>query len=487
VGLTTQLAPGNRCQDYSAGAAWGDVSGDGVLDLFIAQHSGPSELWVNQGGTFVERAAQYGVQNRNPDGSYPVGIGATFIDYDADGRLDLFVINNGLNRLYRNAPDGFVDVAGAAGLTDDANHTSAAWGDYDGDGDLDLYVTSHGRRVDCTQPFSYFQDRLYRNDGAGTFTDVSSFLPDPAALMGLGFQGSWFDYNNDGRLDLHISNDSILQIDPKNVLWRNDGPGPGGSWRFTNVSVSSGAGVRANAMGTGIGDYDRNGFFDITFSDLKPISLLANQGDGTFTNVAREVGLNRTEGDEGIREATWGITFEDFNADGWEDIYVAAGSFVTGDGPPTPHPNQLFVNDGAGRFLDLSGPSHADDPDAGRGVAFADYDRDGRVDMFVLNQDGIPRLFRNVTQGFGHWLHVRVTGPGGSDACGARLSVLDAGPPMTRQVLCGSTSLSSGTDPVVRLGLGAQLSAVIRVDWPHGATTTLEDVPADQRIVVPMP
>ncbi|GAC1411208.1 MAG: CRTAC1 family protein [Actinomycetota bacterium] len=488
MGITTKMRTGGLCQDYAAGAAWGDVTGNGRLSLFVPQRNGPSELWVNEGGRFVERAAQYGVTNVNPDGTYSVGIGAVFVDTLNRGRPDLMVINDGVNKLYRNNGNGtFTDVATAAGIADNENHTSAAWGDFDGDGYLDVFVTAHGRRANCMDAFTYGHNHLYRNNGDGTFTDKTALLPHGGTGEGLGFQAAWFDYNHSGRPSLYLGNDVIAPYDQPNMLWRNDGPGAGGAWRFTDVSSLSGAGIASNTMGLAIGDYDRNGSLDVGLPNIGPIRLLQNDGS-KFTNVAESAGL--ASAGEPRSAVWWGMGFYDFNNSGWESLYATQGELDTGGHPSPTYPNAMFVADGTGHFLDLSASSRANDPNASRGVAFADFDGDGRTDMFVVDQDGSPRLYRNVTANAGHWLDVRTVGTKSNrDGCGATVSAEWPGEkPMIREVLCGSTSLASGNDPAVHFGFAARTNvALLRITWPSGAVSTLTNVPADRRISVTEP
>ncbi len=478
AGLSTTL-PKAVCGDWGAGAAWGDVNGDGALDLYVPSRTGPSQLWINDGtGHFTDQAAARGVDNVGF-----AGAGATFADYNNDGAEDLYVVNDGTpNRLFRNDGTGhFTDVTGVAGVGDAGVGPSAAWGDYNGDGFLDLYVVNHG-----TCGYVGQQDRLYRNNGAGTFTDVTDLLP-AAATDGLGFQAAWFDVNGDGRQDLYLANDDVANSHDVNHLWRNDGPGPGGTWLLTDVSASSGADFAINSMGIGIGDFNRDGRLDLAISNKGPTVLARNNGDGTFTNVAEAKAVARPMQSATQQSITWGLGFADFNLDGWEDLYVAAGAITS----LVPQPNELFVNPGTGPFLDLSAPSGA--MDAGgisRGVAFADYNGDGLVDLYVVDLGGSPHLYENVTPVPGlHWLEVRTTGTmSNRDGCGARLTVVAGGATMVREVLCGSTSLASGSDRTAHFGLGtASTVTSLTIDWPSGVRQVLTGLGADQLLQVTEP
>jgi hypothetical protein len=246
-----------------------------------------------------------------------------------------------------------------------------------------------------------------------------------------------------------------------------------------------------NSMGIGIGDFNRDGCLDLALSNIGPNKLLRNDCDGTFTEVGARARVARGQQQADQRSVTWGVSFGDFNLDGWEDLYFAAGALVNSDLSEAPQRNELFVNDGPGSFLDLSAPSGAADPGQSRGVAVADFDRDGRLDMLVLDQDGTPHLYRNVTpRGGRHWLEVDTVGTASNrDGCGARLVATPAtGPPIVREVFCGSTSVASGSDRIAHFGLGGD--AVLRkleIDWPSGIRQVLGNVRADRVLQVREP
>jgi enediyne biosynthesis protein E4 len=484
TGLNTQLEPA-ECGRNSAGAAWGDVEGDGDLDLYVPRRGLAAHLWVNEGGYFVDGATEGGVRN---DGS--IGIGAVFADYDNDGDQDLYVVNDGANRLYRNNGTGtFEDIAAIAEVADDGPGSSASWGDYDSDGYLDLYVTNYGY---CKNKnfVGGWPDRLYHNERNGGFSDQTLLLEGTGTTSGLGFQAAWFDFDNDGDQDLYLANDFIGPTPKPNVLWRNDGPNANGSWTFTDVSVASGTGISIFTMGIAIGDYDRDHDFDVALSNIHESVLLRNNGNGTFIDTATYARVARPDQRVFEPSITWGMGFQDLNNDGWEDLYVAAGSLGQ-EWEPESQPNAMFVNGQDGRFLDLSAPSHADDPDVSRGVAFADYDRDGRVDLYVVNTGGTPRLYRNLTppQGF-HWLQVHTIGTNSNrDGCGARLiAKVSKTIRLTRQVFCGSIGLGSGSDPTVHFGLRlAKRLQRLTIWWPSGLRQVLKNVAVDRRITLTEP
>lgn len=493
AGVSTVLPAGGSCGLLAAGAAWGDVDNTGYPDLYVPSLTGPAHLWINDGhGHFTDQARLRGVDNAGGR-----GIGAVFVDYDNSGHQSLYVLNaGGPNRLYHNDGHGyFNDVAVQAGVANVGGFaTSAAWGDYDNDGYLDLYVTNYGTcpNGDLTS-LVYQTGRLFHNERNGTFSDQTGLLrqSNPRSTMGAGFQAAWFDYNGTGRLSLYVANDFVGPSPQRNHLWRNDGRGKDSRWVFTDVSSKSGTNLAISAMGIAIGDYNRHLHLDLALSNMGPNKLLRNNGDGTFTDVTDAAGINRPMPHLGEEmPVTWAMGFYDLNLDGWEDLYVAAGSLGDQGYYQEFQTNQVFVNAGDGTFLDLSAASQADDDGFSRGVAFADYDRDGRMDLYVVNQNGSPRLYRNVTPYDGrHWLEVQTVGTlSNRDGCGARVIVSIGGHRLLRQVFCGSTGLASGSDRVLHFGLG-KVSKIDQMDilWPSGIREIVHNIGVDQMLTVTEP
>ncbi len=494
VGLTTSLPP-TDCGRWSNGAAWGDVNGDGLLDLYVTRSSYPAQLFVqHRGGTFTEEAAVRGVALAG----FPA-LGASFADYDNDGHPDLAVVGDGTAHLLRNDGTGhFTDVSTHARIGANADYMgmSASWADYDNDGKLDVYIANHSRCAPIPTNRGnvvYNPDQLYHNNGDGTFTEVSSILgtnaDGTAATMGAGFLGAWFDANGDGRQDLYLANDYLGVSPDRNRIWINQGGG-----QFLDASVASGTAFAMNTMGVGIGDYDRDGRLDFALTKWGKNRLLHNNGDGTFTDVAAQARIERQLQRADGPTVGWGMEFGDLNDDGWQDLYVDAGTLDTYLTPPSiPQPNELLVNDKHGSFYDLSSPSSADDVGESRGVAMADYNRDGRLDLYVVNQGGEPHLFRNATKlpRYTHWLEVDTVGTvSNRDGCGTTISILNQGRPLLREVLCGSTSVSSGSSKIVHFGLGAnrKLKTVsLRVAWPSGIKQTLSKVKVDRLVTLTEP
>jgi hypothetical protein len=463
------------------GAAWGDYDKDGDLDLYVTSYGGPHHLYRNNGeGTFTDVAAAAGVAAAPFWGS-----GVTFVDYDNDGDLDLYVLSWGTNVLYQNNGDGtFANVTAAAGVGGDFQHwQSAAWGDYDNDGFLDVYVTNHR----FCQIYPTSPDRFYHNNGDGTFTEVTSLLNNAGPqTQGFGFAPGWLDYDNDGDPDLYLVADDLKHEENHypNVLWRNDGPDGQGGWLFTDVSAESSTDLSINGMGLAIGDYNNDGNLDMGMSNTWSNMLLHNNGDGTFQNVTREAGVAR--GVVGTAPSiTWGIGFFDFNNDVYQDLYIVAGYLK---GFMLAEPNALFLNNGDGTFTDVSAESGADDSGRGRTAAFADYDGDGFVDIFVANFGEPPLLYHNDGPGQGnghHWIEVELEGTvSNRNGVGAKVRVSAGGLTQLRQVQCGD-SLGAGSDMAVHFGLGeATQVEQIEVVWPSGRVQVLTEVPLDRRITI---
>jgi enediyne biosynthesis protein E4 len=495
AGLTTTM-PSADCGQFSTGAAWADVDGDGWQDLVVARIGDPVQLFVSRGdGTFADETASRGIAVRGANG-------VAFADYDNDGDPDLAVVGDGPDHLLRNDADGrFTDVTVTARTAGDPAHRgmSATWGDYDDDGLLDLYVTNY---MECTGPWdtagnvisnvAYHPDVLYHNEGDGTFRDATTDLPE-SDTDAAGFTAAWLDVDGDERLDLFVANDFVGISPDHNRLWQNDGPGGADDWTFSDVSLESGTGLYMNTMGVGVGDIDRDGDLDMALSNIGGNKLLRGNGDGTFVEEPN-TGIERPR--QGIDHftVTWSTSFYDLDLDGWEDLFMTAGNLPQGPGVNVgDQPNMVFLNDGTGtRFLDVSALSGVDDVEQSKGAAFADYDNDGDMDVFVVNQSGSPRLYRNDTpRGDNHWLEVQTVGTESNrDGCGAVVSVVvddddEDAEAIVRQVLCGSGGTSSANQRAVHFGLGAATTIDrIQILWPSGTRQTIDDVAVDQTMTI---
>lgn len=461
--------------DMAVGQAWGDYDNDGWVDLYVTDPNGPNTLYRNNGdGTFTVSplAGQVALPHAYSGG-------AIFADYDNDGWRDLLVVNWGVNNLFRNeGGQRFVDVTRPAGLLDDKNSKSASWGDFDNDGFLDLYVANWSCYPQCGRSLDGDTDRFYRNNGDGTFTDVSDYLG--GSLNGAGFIASFVDYDNDGDLDIYLVNDEF--INPVgNKLWRNDGPGCNG-WCFTQVAAAVGADSKLFGMGLGVGDYNNDGHVDFYFSNVGPMELLQNQGDGTFTDVAEAAGV-QTPGDIG-----WGAIFFDYNNDGWRDLYLAVADTTNHRDIAA---NKLFENNGDGTFTAVTCANAAADPRPSLSAAYADYDHDGWLDLVVGNMDEGYRLYQNQhgRTSPNHWLslELRGAGPVNRDAVGTRVYLTTPAGLTQMQDVINGFGLGGGSELALYFGLGEAQTADLRILWPDGREQTFTNVAADNRYQLDYP
>ena len=454
-----------------AGQAWGDYDNDGWIDLYVTDPIGRNTLYHNNGdGTFSvsDLTNQVALTNRYSQG-------AIFADYDNDGWKDLMVVNWGQNHLFHNQQGkGFSDVSFPAGIIDDHNSKSASWGDYDNDGFLDLYIANWSCYPKCGRQSDGEPDRLYHNNRNGTFTEVTDLLN--GGVTGAGFIASFTDYDNDGDPDIYLVNDEFINA-AGNKLWRNDGPGCDG-WCFTQVSKEANANSKVFGMGLAVGDYNNDGNMDFYYSNVGPMELLKNQGDGTFEEVAGQAGVNVPNG------IGWGSVFIDYNNDGWRDLYLSIGD-------TTDHKdvgaNKLFRNNGDGTFTSVACSNESTDIRMSIGVAYADYNHDGWVDLVVGNLDEGYRLYKN-QQGQttnNHWLAIELKGAGSvnRDAVGARVYVTTKDMTQIQDVISGS-SVMAGNDLVQYFGVGGERSADVRIRWPNGEEQVIENVRADQRYTI---
>jgi enediyne biosynthesis protein E4 len=478
AGLQFHLTCGTKQKLYimdamCGGIAFFDYDNDGWADIFLlngstleqlkAGASPPSKLYRNQqNGTFKDVTAALGITHRG------WGMGVAAGDYDGDGFTDLYLTYLDHAVLYRNERGKrFVDATKQAGVDNGGRWgTSAAWGDYDQDGHLDLYVANYvtidlnnlppfgttpfcqyrGIKVSCgPRGLPGSRDRLYRNRGNGTFEDVAEKLNiDPDAHYGLGVM--FLDYNNDGCQDIYVSDDSSPSL-----LYKGDCRGG-----MEEVGVAAGVaysadGLEQAGMGIDAGDYDGDGDFDIAkinFSDDMN-NLYRNDGTGEFTDVT---GPSRF-GPISTPFLGFGVRFADFDNDGWLDVFVANGHVnpqVDGQkfGVSYAERNLLFHNRGDGTFDEIgekAGPAIRLKR-VGRGLATADFDHDGRLDVLVSNLDGAPLLLRNTSRA-GNWIGVRI--PHGT---GARVEVHTEARVQTAAVRANQSYLSS-SDPTVHFGL----------------------------------
>jgi hypothetical protein len=465
----------------AVGQAWGDYDNDGWVDLYLTGGTNPSILYRNnRDGTFSVSEFSADVELADVWTG-----GAVWADYDNDGFKDLYVLAHGPNVLLHNeAGAGFRDVTSTAGVGDTGKGTTAAWGDYDTDGYLDLFVANWACLPECKPADPLLaSDRLYRNQGDGSFTDVS-FLLDDVKLQGAAFSASFADFDNDGDPDIYVVNDKA-EHPIGNVLWRNDGAGCGG-WCWSDASRETRSNIVKHGMGLAVGDYDNDLDLDFYFSDMvEPMALLENLG-AAFRNATTTAGVGGPGNTVG-----WGTAFFDFNNDGWLDLFLAATELARHHVAPSapegmlfPFPNLLFENQGDGTFRYVTPMSWQQHPESSMGIAYADYDHDGRIDFVVGNFDQGYTLYRNVGLAAAdrHWLTVRLEGrpPVNRDALGARVFVTTSDGLTRMQEVKSGSSLGAGNDTALHFGLGDATSAMVRIEWPDSTEAAFEQVAADQ-------
>ncbi|WP_221033034.1 CRTAC1 family protein [Actomonas aquatica] len=509
-------------EDNGSGLAWGDYDGDGDPDLYLVNHPGivPTVGWDSSGnrlyrnngdGTFTDLTDIAGVAD--PAG---FGMGATWIDYDNDGHLDLHVTNRGPNRLYRNLGDGtFIDVAVAAGVDDPGWGTGTAWGDYDRDGHLDFYLCNYvdydsdGREPPPPPPGAAYEapytinsnaydaspNRLFRNRGDGTFEDVTAATgvanPDGRSLAAF-----FCDLDGDGWLDLYVNNDVSA-----NRLYRNSGAdfGPDEPVFFLDLSAVTGTADGRGSMGLSVaetGDIDGtpDGLPDLFIAHWLAQENALYQSHVTATGKLEYLDKARPFrlGEISIDRVGWGSAFADLDRDGRIDLVVANGSTLERDDDRTrlvAEPLLLFMQDDGG-FRDvaaLAGPATSRAYTA-RGLALADYDGDGDLDLAFSQNQGDAVLLRNDTpRDDRQALVVHLDAPD-ARRFGARVMIESAGRRQWRWWGADVSYLSQhGPELIFGLGLAKSVER-LEVQWADGRITTLTDLNAGSiRVTYPQP
>jgi hypothetical protein len=515
AGLTSRtVIGGERTKDYilettGGGVALLDYDDDGWLDVFLVNGARtgedplPSRLYRNRGdGTFTDVTGASGLDRRG------WGQNACAGDYDNDGRVDLFVTYYGQSVLYRNRGAGqFGDVTQAAGLTGPGRYgTGCAFLDYDRDGRLDLFVSAYvafddavryppgtpgqncswkGLAVMCGPAgLRGAPNVLYRGNQDGTFTDVSERAGIAKPAPAYGFTPLVLDYDNDGWPDVYVANDSRASL-----LFHNERNGT-----FAERGLMAGAALTADGraqagMGVAAADYDRDGWLDIakTNFDDDTTSLYRNLGDGSFEEVSASAGLGVNN-----RYLGWGIGFPDVDLDGWPDLLSVNGHVYPeadriGGRYAYAQRKVVYRNQGDGRFEDVSersGPGIAL-AKAARGAAFGDLFNRGRVEVVVNNMNDAPTLLYDCAPRAGHALVVRLEGVRSNrSAIGARVVVHTGGRRLVDEVRSGG-SFGSQNDLRLHFGLGASAQAErVEVAWPSGARDVLTGVSAGRTVVI---
>jgi hypothetical protein len=491
-------------ETVSAGVALFDYNNDGWIDLYFVngaplpgtscQTPPQNALYRNEGGwRFTDVTEEAGV------GDTGYGLGVAVGEYDNDGYQDIYLNNYGRNVLYHNNGNGtFTDVTKQAGVAGVGGvGAGTCFLDMDNDGDLDLFVAQYlifDRHVTTTMlgvpvyanPRFYrpAPSLLYRNNGDGTFTDVSE-ASGIGRHAGYGMGTVCADYDNDGDTDIFVANDVMA-----NFLFRNDGRG-----RFEEVGVTSGFAYDLNgdeqgSMGVDCGDYDNDGLLDfyVTSYQNQLAVLYRNLGNGILEDVTLLTGA----GAGTLPNVTWGNSIVDLDNDGNRDIFVACGHLQDNVERYTHastylEQNILLMNTGGGKFVNVSDRSgdamkvrHSS-----RGAGFDDLDNDGKVDIVVVNSRAAPTILRNDSPATGHWLQVLLRGVKvNKDAVGARVKVVAGDLSLVDEVHSGRGYQSHyGTRLYFGLGRHDRVERV-EVRWPGGSVETFGNIPVDHLITL---
>ncbi|MFY0629920.1 MAG: VCBS repeat-containing protein [Flavobacteriaceae bacterium] len=441
---------------YGGGVSFADFNNDGWDDLTYATDETKEVLFFqNNNGTF--NLVDLGINDM-----YRVKQ-VIWVDYDNDGDKDFLATSiTGFNKFYRN--DGnlsFTDITSTCGLfTNNQLTYGATFGDLDNDGDLDVFIAN---RDDA----SFTQHNyLYRNDN-GTFVDITSSAGINLASE-LSFCASFFDYDNDGDQDLYIANDKMTFI---NRLYQNNGDAT-----FTDVSVSSGAGIAIDAMSTSIGDYNADGWFDVYVTHTAGNNLLKNNGDGTFTNVAVSTGTS-------FDSIAWGAAFLDADNDTELDLYVSG---MLDGSDPNKLPSAFYHNQG-GTFVIPTNIGFLNDTRSSFGNAIGDFNNDGLADIVVMNNSNENNfLWENKTTTANNWIKVKLEGTtSNKDGIGNKIEVFAGGKSQYRYTVCGEGYLGQNSDSEF-IGLkDATLIDYIKVTWNRtGVVETIHNITPNQTIII---
>ncbi len=498
-------------ETMTGGVAIFDYNNDGLLDIFFTngaaipslEKTDPSywnRLFRNNGdGTFTDVTEQAGLQGIG----YSMGVAAG--DYDNDGFVDLYVAGVNRNQLFHNNGDGtFTDVTAKAGVggmipkLGKAFSVAAGWFDYNNDGLLDLFVVNYlnydvKTAAPCVQqglpaycsPVDFLgqPNILYRNNGDGTFTDVSE-QSHISQYVGKGMGLAFGDYDNDGFTDIFVSNDTF-----ENYLLHNNGDGT-----FTNVAVL--AGVAYNAFGkamAGMGadfrDIDNDGKPDIFETAMfgEGFPLYKNLGEGQFQDVSGAAGISAIAS----HITGWGVGVFDFDNDGNKDLFTATADILDNAMEiahrPFPLPNRVFRNQGNMAFEDVSSKAGTSFsiPAPHRGAAFGDLNNDGKIDVVVTVLNGPPEIWMNRSSNHNHWIILKLVGvKSNRDGLGTKVKITTSLGSQYNQATT-ALSYSSSSDKRVHFGLGsASVIESMELTWPSGIKQVLKNVKADQVLTV---
>jgi hypothetical protein len=438
---------------WATGVCVGDYDNDGFEDLFLTAYGQNRLLHNNRNGTFSDVTAKAGLLSTHPR----FGTGCTFLDYDRDGWLDLFVANY-------------------AGVTFETLPKP----------NLEMTNCSfEGVLVNCGPSGLPFPTHsLFRNNRDGTFSDVSKQSGISALHSSYGLTAVAFDVDEDGWPDIFVACDStpsLLLMNNRDGTFREEG-------LLRGVALS-GEGQEMAGMGIGVGDYDLDGRLDLIKTHFfhQASGLYHNVGKGEFEDVTVEVGLGGEQ-----RFITWGVGLVDLDNDGYPDIFEVTGTVypeLESHFPikyPSRSPRLVFRNLGNSRFVecgDEAGPAIST-PRASRGCAFGDFDNDGDLDILIMNQNEPPSLLRNDAPSANNWLKVRLEGTRSNrSAIGARV-IARYGAKQQAQTVLSQASYLSANDPRLHFGLGAEKTAALEIHWPSGASETIARVEANHLVLI---
>jgi hypothetical protein len=507
----------NQPETMVAGVALFDFDNDGFLDVYCVNGAEIPSLektspayWNrlfrnNHDGTFTDVTEKAGIAGAG------YGMGVAIGDFDNDGNADIFVANVTGNQLFRNNGNGtFTDVTARAGVAGAHAHgkkmwsVGAGWFDYNNDGLLDLFVVNYchwevnkdpycalkeGLRAYC-HPNLYLplHNSLYRNNGDGTFTDVSHETGIDA-FLGKGMAVTFADFDGDGFLDAFVTNDTMPNFFFRNIAGK----------KFEEIAVAAGVayspdGDALSGMGSDFRDVNNDGLPDIwhTAVEHEGFPLYINQGGGTFVDANNTSGIGPLTN----RMTGWSNGIYDFDNDGWKDLFVARANVMDNiqraiPAEAYPEPNSIFRNLGNGKFQDASSTAGAtfQIPGAHRGAAFGDLFNNGRVDVVVSSLNEPIKLFRNVGAAGQHWLLLRLVGTRSNRmGLGAQIRITTPDGHSQWNEATTAVGYASSSDPRVHFGLGSNtLVKEMQISWPSRIIQRLTDIAVDQILTIVEP